>query len=46
MNVPQYEHVHVPSDAPVHGMFSYTHHSDMDDPQYVHVDVLSSYLSY
>jgi len=25
-------------------MFYYTHHSDMDAPQYVHVDVSSDYF--
>jgi hypothetical protein len=25
-------------------MFYYTHHSDMEDPQYVHVDVPSDYM--
>jgi len=25
-------------------MFYYTHHSDMDAPQYVHVDVLSDLI--
>jgi len=32
------------SDVAVSRKFYYTHHSDMDDPLYVHVEVSSGYI--
>jgi hypothetical protein len=40
MYVPQYVQVDVLSDYQCAWMFYYKHHSNMDAPQYVHVDVL------
>jgi hypothetical protein len=39
MDAPQYAHDCVLLYAPAAWKFYYTHHSDMDDPQYVYVDV-------
>jgi hypothetical protein len=46
MVIPQYEHVHVSSKLTVEWMFYYTHQSDMDVPQYVHIDAASDHLWY
>jgi len=41
MDAPQYVTVDVLSDVPGTWMVYYTHHTDKDDPQYVHFDVPS-----
>ena len=44
MNALQHVNVDVLSDVPFACKFYYTHHSDMDAPQYVYADVPSVYL--
>jgi len=39
MDALHYVHADVTSGAPIAWMSYYTHHSSMDAPQYVHVDV-------